>query len=334
MTAEIDPLTQLAIHYGTDKFGPHFYTPIYHELFAHMREMPVRLLEIGVGGYGWRCAGGASLAMWAAYFARGSIVSIDIADKNLDLGSRVTIHRGSQTDANFIGALCDQHGPFDIVIDDGSHVPAHVARSFELLFPRLADRGLYVIEDVQTAFWPSFGGALDGAETMGLWTSLLRLLNHAELCVEDPTSSPPQVARTIRSVRAFHNLIVIEKGDNDEPSNFGNDPGNPHARRAREQIEQALAASPTAAGFANLAMTALSSGDRGRAASIVKDALAKWPQSTELLLLTVDLADDKAGRMAALAKLASIEGPGSAVVDRVRTYVERGEPAFWERAES
>jgi hypothetical protein len=48
---QLDPLTQLAIKHGTDKWGPHFYTPVYHKLFAHLRERPLRLLEIGVGGY-------------------------------------------------------------------------------------------------------------------------------------------------------------------------------------------------------------------------------------------------------------------------------------------
>ena len=33
----IDPLTRLAIRHGTDKWGPHFYTPIYHELLAPLR---------------------------------------------------------------------------------------------------------------------------------------------------------------------------------------------------------------------------------------------------------------------------------------------------------
>jgi hypothetical protein len=28
---EVDPLTRLAIKHGTDKWGPHFYTPVYHE---------------------------------------------------------------------------------------------------------------------------------------------------------------------------------------------------------------------------------------------------------------------------------------------------------------
>ena len=69
--ADIDPLTALAIRHGTDKWGPHFYTPVYHELFAHLRDAAVRLLEIGIGGYGYQTVGGASLRMWADYFPRG-----------------------------------------------------------------------------------------------------------------------------------------------------------------------------------------------------------------------------------------------------------------------
>ncbi len=37
-----DPLTQLAILYGTDKFGYHDYTPNYFKLLKHLREKPVR----------------------------------------------------------------------------------------------------------------------------------------------------------------------------------------------------------------------------------------------------------------------------------------------------
>lgn len=75
---EIDPLTRLAIRHGTDKWGPHFYTPIYHRLLAPFRNGPVQFLEIGVGGYEYRKVGGASLATWAEYFPNGRIVGIDI----------------------------------------------------------------------------------------------------------------------------------------------------------------------------------------------------------------------------------------------------------------
>jgi hypothetical protein len=60
---EIDPLTRLAIKHGTDKWGVHFYAPVYHALFAPLRDKPIRLLEIGVGGYRLAKVGGASLAV-------------------------------------------------------------------------------------------------------------------------------------------------------------------------------------------------------------------------------------------------------------------------------
>ena len=56
-----DPLTRLAVIYGTDKFGYHDYTPNYHCLFQHLRDKPIKMLEIGVGGYGDEDRGGQSL---------------------------------------------------------------------------------------------------------------------------------------------------------------------------------------------------------------------------------------------------------------------------------
>ena len=179
---ELDPLTRLAIKHGTDKWGPHFYTPLYHELFCHLRDWPIRLLEIGVGGYGLKTLGGASLAMWADYFANGQITGIDIAEKRLTLGARVMLFRGSQDDRSFLKRICDERGPFDIVIDDGSHVPKHVVASFHILFPTLKDGGIYVIEDVQTAFWPNSGGStMHGGETIKLTRTIIECLNHAEI---------------------------------------------------------------------------------------------------------------------------------------------------------
>ena len=107
---DIDPLTRLAIRHGTDKWGPHFYTPIYHELLAPLRDRPVKLLEIGVGGYGFRKIGGASLAMWADYFQWGTIIGLDVAEKQLSLGPRVTILQGSQGDPEFLARLAAEQG--------------------------------------------------------------------------------------------------------------------------------------------------------------------------------------------------------------------------------
>jgi hypothetical protein len=82
--------------------GVHFYTPVYHVLFRHLRDRPIRLFEIGVGGYDLQTSGGASLAMWAEYFANGLVTGIDVAEKRLTLDPRVRVYRGSQDDSTFL----------------------------------------------------------------------------------------------------------------------------------------------------------------------------------------------------------------------------------------
>ena len=90
----VDPLTRLAIKHGTDKWGAHFYPPLYHSLFLPLRNRAIRLLEIGVGGSEFQTIGGASLAMWAEYFPYGLFTGIDIAEKRLTLDPRIKLFRG------------------------------------------------------------------------------------------------------------------------------------------------------------------------------------------------------------------------------------------------
>lgn len=97
-----DELTRLAIVHGADKFGYHDYTPNYFKLFQGRKEAPLKLLEIGVGGYGDDDLGGYSLRMWRDFFPNAEIVGIDIHAKNLDVGPRVTICQGSQVDEAFL----------------------------------------------------------------------------------------------------------------------------------------------------------------------------------------------------------------------------------------
>ena len=211
---DIDPLTRLAIRHGTDKWGPHIYTPIYHELLAPLRDRPVKLLEIGVGGYGFRKIGGASLAMWADYLQWGTIIGLDVAEKQLSLGPRVTILQGSQGDPEFLARLAAEQGPFDVVIDDGSHVAEHVALSFNKLFPAVVDDGYYIIEDVQTAFWPAYGGYAQ----LGLTD--VRCNAHAPAIVLEEAAKPDrsglallrEAAEAMRlSARGYHRVLRVAR---------------------------------------------------------------------------------------------------------------------------
>jgi hypothetical protein len=327
---DIDPLTRLAIKHGTDKWGLHFYTPVYNSFLRLMRRQPVRLLEIGIGGYNLQSVGGASLSMWAEYFPEGRIVGIDVADKRLNLDPRIEVRRGSQDDPEFLTRVCDELGPFDIIIDDGSHVPQHVTSSFSVLFPRLRNGGFYMIEDVQTTFWPQFGGSTLGGATMRLAMATLENLHHAEIKVAHPTRLTDEVSTSIRAFHAFHNLFVIEKGDNTEPSNHHFRLDNPHAARALRLIETELNQRPTAAGAANMIQVQAVAGNFAQAWAMLDAALEKWPDHPMLLYAgynSASVSNDQPRKFKFLQALAALEPDNAWLQDLMRqTERETAEP--------
>lgn len=215
-----DPcLDDLAVQFGSDKWGGlHWYTPHYHRHFEPLREEPVRLLEIGIGGYDDRVSGGGSLRMWQRYFRRGLIYGLDIFDKHVT-GPRIRTIQGDQNDPEFLAELAGEIGPLDVVIDDGSHVSEHVLTSFRALFPHLRAGGLYVVEDLQTSYWPSYRGDdrdLNSAGTsMGFLKSLADGLNHKEYD-HGAGYVPSYTDSHVVSVTFYHNIAFVTKGDNNE----------------------------------------------------------------------------------------------------------------------
>ena len=130
--------------------------PTYASIFRPWKYRPVRLLEIGIGGYG-ESPGGASLLSWQAFFPFGRIIGADIEDKSALTGWRRDILNLDQSSPTQLTALSRNLAPFDIIIDDGSHLNAHQL-NIEHLFAALKDGGIYVVEDVQTSFWPGAVG--------------------------------------------------------------------------------------------------------------------------------------------------------------------------------
>ncbi|MEF2074022.1 class I SAM-dependent methyltransferase [Consotaella aegiceratis] len=129
------------------------YFDIYEQHFHRFRGAAPTVLEIGVFG-------GGSLAMWRAYFGPGATIlglDIDPACKQHETEG-VTIHIGSQDDPAVLDRIVAQNRPIDIVIDDGSHRMDHMRRSFDLLYERIAERGVYLVEDTHTCYWPEYQG--------------------------------------------------------------------------------------------------------------------------------------------------------------------------------
>jgi hypothetical protein len=107
------------------------YFPIYERELAPLAGTGPRILEIGV-------AGGGSLGMWRSYLGGGStVVGIDIDPacarfEDCDRGIHVRV--GSQADPQFLQRVVAELGPFDAIIDDGSHVVSHMIAAFGALF--------------------------------------------------------------------------------------------------------------------------------------------------------------------------------------------------------
>lgn len=233
-TNEYARFSSLMLKHPSDKWTAHSYGKHYFRHFHDRQHESLRILEIGVGGYagphvGYSdpLQGGHSLRFWKEFFPHAQVIGVDIEDKSPLQEDRIRILRGSQTDEAFLETLNRDFGPFDIVIDDGSHVNSHVIQTFQYLFPRLADSGIYVVEDTQTSYWPDthrhqYGGDGDDLNNpktiMGFFKSLVDGLNHAEFL--RPDYNPTFFDRSIAGISFYHNLVFVERGNNTRHSNM------------------------------------------------------------------------------------------------------------------
>lgn len=217
-------VAELASRYGSDKWGIHLYAQHYQRHFEPLRNRLLTILEIGIGGFGTNgyadpTKGGGSLRMWKHFFPRALVHGADIENKSQLTEQRIEITQVDQSDRTALREMAEAFGPFDIVIDDGSHINSDVLASFDALFPYLTSGGLYVIEDLQTSYWPYFGGDSqnlnDVTTSIGFLKTLVDGLNHEEL-MTDTSREPRDIDRLIQGLHFYHNIVFIEKGINVE----------------------------------------------------------------------------------------------------------------------
>ncbi|GAA3622089.1 hypothetical protein [Microlunatus ginsengisoli] len=213
-------MVSLARHFGTDKWGSHRYAPHYEHHFLPFKNDTFSLLEIGIGGYAREKQGGASLRMWKAFFPNAQIIGLDIEDKSFVVEDRIKAYQGSQVNVPLLRTIVDESDNLQIIIDDGSHRSDHIRTTFEALFPLLPPGGLYAIEDTQTSYWPRFGGSEDiddPTTSMALVKRLVDGLNYEEWRQWD--YEPTYADEHVVAVHCYHNLVILEKGENNEGTN-------------------------------------------------------------------------------------------------------------------
>lgn len=131
--------------YPTDKAYPHSYGEVYDKYFPddESRLQVTDVLEIGI-------ANGGSLQAFSEYFPRSNILGVDINPDFQISDERIWSLCGDQSDPKFLQIVGEQFGPFDIIVDDGSHRPQDQLLSLLYLWEYLRPCGHYFIEDIIT----------------------------------------------------------------------------------------------------------------------------------------------------------------------------------------
>jgi len=189
------------------------YFDVYDKYFSKYRNTPVRILEIGV------CDGG-SLDLWRSYFGDDAIIfGIDINPAVRKFACKnTTIIIVDQEDRETLEELFKDVEPFDIILDDGGHMPNQQKNSFEALFPLLHPNGVYLVEDIQTSYWKLFDGGLRKPNTFIEYSKqLIDYVNVDHFRSEDNLElyMPLKVAlcKQLTSVNFYDGMVVFTKGD-------------------------------------------------------------------------------------------------------------------------
>jgi predicted O-methyltransferase YrrM len=176
------------------------------------------LLEIGVHQ-------GGSLKFWRELYGPGlKLYGLDIKQECAAFAPKPAdkVFIGSQIDADLLDSIDKDHGPFDVIIDDGSHQNPHMWATFNHLFKALRPGGIYIVEDMFTSYWERYGGGLRRPESFverckGYVDTIYgrfmgpAYAKHHKIKPSDVPSSGP-VTEAIESI-AFHRcgIVVVRK---------------------------------------------------------------------------------------------------------------------------
>lgn len=183
----------------------HHYIPLYDRYLSAHRDTPVRFLEIGV-------AKGGSLQMWRRFLGdRAVLYGIDKRKSCARFdGIFGQVRIGSQDDPDFLASVVDEMGGVDVVLDDGSHVMSHIEASLRALFPRLANGGTYMIEDLHAAYWKGHEGGFEARENF--FNTVRGIIDDMHQRYHHQKPRHAELAGAVSGIHVHDSLVVIEKG--------------------------------------------------------------------------------------------------------------------------
>jgi 23S rRNA U2552 (ribose-2'-O)-methylase RlmE/FtsJ len=198
------------------------YFEIYETYFEKYRGAEVNLLEIGV-------AQGGSIEMWHKYFGENiKIYSVDINPECLKFkGLTEELYIGSQEDPDFLQKLKNELPQMDIIIDDGGHTMKQQILTFEYLFLKLKENGIFLVEDTHTSYWSVYGGGLRKKNSFIEYSK--RLIDSLYIGHLNKVKNilNNEITENIRSICFYDSIVVFTKGKRQHPF---------HLKRGKETI--------------------------------------------------------------------------------------------------
>ena len=139
------------------------------------------------------------------------IVGIDInpACKKFE-EDQIEVFIGPQQDHGFLQSVLDKVGIPDIVIDDGSHKMSDITATFQFLYPLMLKNGIYMVEDLHTAYWEEYDGGLCKPSTF---------VEHCKQLIDELNADhsrgapePTKFTSTTLGVHFYDSVVVFERG--------------------------------------------------------------------------------------------------------------------------
>ena len=181
------------------------YFPIYERHFQPWVNKSLVFWEIGV-------AEGGSLQMWQRFFGPSAIIiGIDIdPDCKKFEEDNIYVRIGNQSDTIFLQSIIDEFGVPDCVLDDGSHVMSDIFSTFKFVYPKISKNGIYMVEDLHTAYDSRFEGGVDKPGTfINISKGFIDKLNadHTAGVVK-----PDFMTRFTFGIHFYDSVVVYERG--------------------------------------------------------------------------------------------------------------------------
>lgn len=182
----------------------HHYIPLYDRYFSRFRGSSFKFLEIGVSK-------GGSMQIWRDYFGDdATIFGIDIDPECAQFdGQTGQVRIGSQDDPEFLKSVVEEMGGVDVVLDDGSHRMDHVAKSLDILYPMLSEDGVYMVEDLHTAFWEDFGGGY--RSTNNFFSKVAFIAEDMHRWYHKQPVRMPKINAQVSGIHIHDSLVVFDK---------------------------------------------------------------------------------------------------------------------------